>query len=166
MSRVTVNALVLLIGLAAAGCGPRADKMPAAVATATSPTPTSRSADGPGAVVRIVLDKLAPAGARNAEVDAERATFNDEPYPDGYRSRATFDLPGLRTSGPGGIGRGGIVEVFATTAEADRRRFQLGPAFAFGNEAHHQSGRVLVRINPQSSAAAKVGEIVAALGPV
>jgi hypothetical protein len=92
--------------------------------------------------------------------------------PGQYLSRASFDLPGGdRTADPGLIDRGGVIEVFLDSADAQTRAHYLDvvtkmmPIFA---EYDYLAGPILVRVAGSVSPAdaARIGTAVRSIGPV
>jgi hypothetical protein len=121
-----------------------------------------------------VLDKLTAAGLSisNGAVQDENTDPNNLlGRPNGYTSRASFDVPGGDPEAKAGdIARGGVIEVFAdaTTAKAraDYIASTLKAAPIFGTEYHYLNGLVLVRISGKvkPSEASKFQAAVDALG--
>lgn len=171
---------VATAALTAAGCGspgtPSAGPAPAAALT-TPPTkavPTTPAPSSPTA--KQVLTKLTAAGLpmSNGTVQDENTDPNNLiGRPNGYLSRASFDVQGADTSADKyTVERGGVIEVFtdAAAAQARSKYIQdtlkaLGPVA--GTEYHYIHGTALVRIYGlvKPSVAAKFDTAVAALTP-
>jgi hypothetical protein len=122
---------------------------------------------------KAVLDKLTAAALpiSNSAVQDENTDPNNLlGRPNGYTSRASFDLSGGDPeSKPYGIDRGGVIEVFADAAAAKTRADYIAglqkQSPILGTEYHYLNGPVLVRITGKvkPSDAAKYEAAVAAL---
>jgi hypothetical protein len=146
---VTVTLAVLCIG---GGCvssalsdGPSAPGGASAAATTDQPSRTAED------VLRYLQANTSVVG--NPSVQDE----NTDPNallgrPGGYTSRAAFDLPdGDHNLPSGASGRGAVIEVWPSAADATRRSEHIQSLLAdspiLGNEWHHLNGPVLLRVN-------------------
>src|SRR5262245_52752476 len=142
----------------------------------------STAAAGPGTGVsgpdgnqvldaKAVFDRLAAAGlpiTNPVPVDKSTDPNNLLGRPGGYTSRLSFSVPGGDPKADQyGMGRGGVIEVFATASDAKRRadRIRKGDKESRG-EHQYLAGTVLVRLDGDidRSLANKFMVAVAALG--
>lgn len=149
--------VVVVFGLA--GCAGGSVDPPNADVMASRSASTARAAGQAGEVGRhldaaAVLRKLREAGLPMAGGVVQTAASDPNKLlgrPDGYSSRASFDLPGGDVDGaPGDVGRGGVIEVWsdgvAARGRADYIQGILRQAPQLGTEYELLSGTVLVRI--------------------
>jgi hypothetical protein len=170
-------AVLLAVAAAVAGCTAHNASSHTTNVHAVASAATRPSAPAPAVAMTAtaVLGKLAAAG-----LPVSNGTTQDENTdpnkllgrPNGYTSRASFDVPGGDSSAEAGsIDRGGVIEVFGDAAGVQRRAdyiaglLQQSPAL--GTEYHYANGPVLVRISGKvkPSVANQFGPVVAALKP-
>lgn len=129
LRKLARTALVALLAVATAGCSsgttgttPAGGTSSSSVAArpTSSPTPPAPTLDAKG-----VLDALKTAGlplSNEAVQDENTDPNNLIGRPNGYLSRASFDLPGGdQDAEKYGLDRGGVIEVFPDTASAAAR---------------------------------------------
>jgi hypothetical protein len=147
-------AVALLLPLAMAACSNASNNSTqpdtaAAKPVAATPAP-ARKTDA-----KTVLAKLTAGGLpiSNGAVQDENTDPNNLiGRPNGYTSRASFDVPGGKPDGDKyDIDRGGVIEVWADAAAAKTRADYLTNALKnmpiLGTEYHYLRGPVLVRIS-------------------
>jgi hypothetical protein len=125
----------------------------AAGSNAAPPGPgTGVSAPGGNQVLdaKAVFDRLAAAGlpVTNA-VPIDTSTDPDKllGHAGGYTSRLSFTVPGGNPKADQyGIGRGGVIEVFANAADAKRRADRLRKDRGSRDEHQYLAGSILVRL--------------------
>ncbi|MET7400776.1 hypothetical protein ABZS66_45580 [Dactylosporangium sp. NPDC005572] len=168
---------ITILGLAA-GCG-RTDgegASPAAAATtATSTSSTSPAPAAPQLDAKAVVDALVAAKLPVTKVVVQNEDTDPNDLfgrPNGYLSRASFDVPGGDPEADSGaIGRGGVVEVFADAAGAEARKKYIQDSLksnpVLGTEYDYTNGPVLVRLvgKVKPSVARTFEPAVAALKP-
>jgi hypothetical protein len=164
----------LLFPLALAACSSSSTN---ATQPKIAPAKDSVAAATPAAApmtAKAVLDKLTAAGLRmfNGAVQDENTDPNNLlGRPNGYTSRASFDVPdGAPEADKYSIDRGGVIEVFTDAAAAKTRADYIAglqkASPILGTEYHYLHGAVLVRITGKvkPSAAARFEVAVTALG--
>lgn len=169
-----LTALLAAAVLMLAGCSnatPKHTAPPASSSTSASAAPPSPAA--PRVDAKAVLAQLAVAGLpmTGGVVQDENTDPNNLlGRPNGYLSRASFDVPGGDPDGDKfGIDRGGVIEVWPDAAGAQTRsafiQKTLKDTPILGTEYHYLNGPVLVRISGKvkPSVAAKFEAAVAAL---
>ena len=133
---------------------------------------TGVSAPGGNQVLdaKAVFDRLVAAGlpiSNPVPVDKSTDPNNLLGRPGGYTSRLSFSVPGGDPKADQyGIGRGGIIEVFANANDASRLADRIrGGDDSRSNERQYRAGAVLVRLagNIDRALADKVKAAVAAL---
>lgn len=171
---IVLAAVVVLAALGGAyvlggrGKATPAAEPPATSAAATTTAPPAKALDAAG-----VLAQLTAAGLplTNPHVQDENTDPNNLlGRPGGYTSRASFDLAGGDTTAdPYFVDRGGVIEVYPTTAGAKARSEAIQGALQatqiLGTEYHYLNGPVLVRITGRlkPTAAAPFGTAVSSL---
>jgi hypothetical protein len=149
-----------------------------AAGSTTAPAGPGTGGSGPGANqaldARAVLDRLVAAGLPITNpVPVDKSTDPNDLLgrPGGYTSRLSFSFPGGDPdANQYGIGRGGIIEVFATASDAKRRADSIRKQDngSGRHERHYRAGPVLVRLlgSVDRSLAAKVRSAMADLAQV
>jgi hypothetical protein len=166
-----VAAASLLLPLALAACSSTANNSTQPATAAAKPvvaTPAPAPLDA-----KAVLDKLTAAGLpmSNGAVQDENTDPNNLiGRPNGYTSRASFDVPGGDPDAEKyDTSRGGVIEVFGDAAAAKIRADYIAnlqkASPILGTEYHYLRGSVLVRISGKvkPSVAAGFQTTVAAL---
>jgi hypothetical protein len=170
-----VVAAVVTTGCGASGdttAPPAAATTAAAIATtaAPSPTPAAPKLDAKAVVDALVAAKLP---VTKVVVQTEDTDPNDLlGRPNGYVSRASFDVPGGDPEADTGqVSRGGAVEVFADAAGAAARKQHIQELMKsnpiLGTEYDYVNGPVLLRITGKvkPSVAKTFESLVATLRP-
>jgi hypothetical protein len=173
---VTVVVFGLAIGLA--GCSsdgtPATQPVPSATASIkTADVAPSAQVSTPAVDAAAVLAALSSAGlpmSHGSVQDEDSDPNNLLGRPNGYLSRASFDVPGADVNADKyDIDRGGVIEVWPDAASAKARsdyiQGVLKAAPMLGTEYDYLSGSVLVRLSGRikPSVATKFATAVAAL---
>jgi hypothetical protein len=145
-------ALVLLLPLALAACSntPNNSTQPNTHATAAATTPASKPMDAKAVLAKLTAAKLPIS---NGAVQDENTDPNNLlGRPNGYTSRASFDMTGGDRQGDKyTVDRGGVIEVFADTSAAKTRADYIAglqkASPILGTEYHYLNGPVLVRVS-------------------
>jgi hypothetical protein len=150
--------------------GPEATVAASSTAPAGPGTGTSTPAANQVLDAKAVFDRLVAAGLPITNpVPVDKSTDPNDLLgrPGGYTSRLSFSLPGGDPKADQyGIGRGGIIEVFASTSDAKRRADRIRKDKGSGrDERQYLAGPVLVRLvgSVDHSLADKFRTAVAAL---
>ncbi len=169
-----IVAFAAAVTLTVTGCGGGTSSSPT-VDVSTGTTPAVAPTPAAPLDAKAVLDRLTAAkvGLTGGAVQTEDTDPNDLlGRPNGYLSRASADMPGGDREGDKyTIDRGLVIEVFPTTADADRRSEFIQDALKgmpiLGTEYHYRTGEgtVLVRVSGKvkPSVAKKVEAAVAGL---
>lgn len=154
MRRLTLLAPAALLVAVLAACSSNAPSKPAPAAATPTATSASPSPSAPAMDAKTVVDRLQAAGlpVSNVVVQTEASDPNHLlGRPNGYTSRASFDLPGGNANAQAGDSdRGGAVEVWPDAAAAKARsayiQGQLKANPMLGTEYDYINGGALLRI--------------------
>jgi hypothetical protein len=171
-----ISTLAAVVLLAVAGCSnPRPAAPPAATSAPSSPAASTPSPSAAAWDAKTVLARLTAAGLpiSNGAVQDETTDPNNLlGRPNGYLSRASFDVPGADSGADKyAVDRGGAIEVWPDAAAAKARAEfiaqTLKSAPALGTEWHYLNGPVLVRLSGKvkPTTAKQFEQAVAGLSP-
>jgi hypothetical protein len=148
--RAAAVALLLPLALAACSGTPTASGQPDTHVTAAATTPASKPMDATAVLAKLTAAKLPIS---NGAVQDENTDPNNLlGRPNGYTSRASFDVTGGdRQGNKATVDRGGVIEVFADATAAKTRADYIAAlqkaSPILGTEYHYLHGPVLVRVS-------------------